>query len=126
MRPDQKQRLEALSEKLVDVFLVEADPDQWAGGDTLPCDRTQQQRGNRHWDMKGAKMMANIVRSTMDILDGGHRDQRDDEAVMAARDDALERQIRDAEARAASAVERVMTRAKGPTAEFTRRAHGKT
>ena len=31
MREDQKKRLEALSEKLIDVVLEEADPDFWPG-----------------------------------------------------------------------------------------------
>ena len=49
MRPDQIQRLQDLSEKLADRFLLEADPAEWAGGSNAPADMSQQERGDAYW-----------------------------------------------------------------------------
>lgn len=54
MRPDQLMRLAALQEKILDTVLVEADPSNWPGGDTLPMNMTQEDRGDRYWCKKNA------------------------------------------------------------------------
>lgn len=118
MRPDQLQRLQDLSERLADVFLSEADPDNWTAGGKLPCDLTREERGDRHWDRKGAMGTGAVLRYTLDILNrqpsgGGDREQ----------DDAMDASIREAEQRAAKALARVMDKARGKD-EFDRRAHG--
>lgn len=120
MRPDQLQRLQELSERLADVFLVEADPDNWSGGDTLPKDMSKQQRGDRHWDRKGAIGTGAVLSHTLNVIKAhttsGEGDQKPD--------DDLEQTIKDAEKKAAKAMERVVNKARGKV-EFDRRAHGK-
>jgi hypothetical protein len=54
MRPDQRERLDELSEKLTDVVLDEADPDLWPGQGMHVGDMTQEQRGDRYWCKKNA------------------------------------------------------------------------
>lgn len=54
MRLDQIARLEALNEKLLDVFLVVADPDNMSGAGKKPADLTKEERGNLAWDVKTA------------------------------------------------------------------------
>lgn len=111
MRPDQKQRLETLTEKLIDVFLVEADPDVWAGADVPPQERTAKHRGDRAWDLKGVNALANVVRRTMDIIEDQEYRRPGDGSDDPREDDALERRIRIAEDRAAAAVKRAMQKA---------------
>ncbi|HEM8492622.1 TPA: hypothetical protein U2Q18_003702 [Citrobacter koseri] len=54
MHQDYKTRLTALSDKLTDVVLEEADPDNWAGGNKRVNALTKQERGDRYWDKKNA------------------------------------------------------------------------
>jgi hypothetical protein len=108
MRPDQVARLTDLSEKLADTFLTEADPGEWAGGDKLPADLTQQERGDRYWCKKNAMATGGVLRYTLDLLVKHVGEQ-------APEDDAdMDRKIRDAEKRAAKAVNDAISRAKKP------------
>jgi hypothetical protein len=54
MRQDQFERLQALSEKLIDIALAEADPDNWPGSGWKPNELTKEQRGDRYWCKKNA------------------------------------------------------------------------
>jgi len=112
MRDDQKARLEALAERLADVFLVEADPDNWSGGGKIPRDMSQQERGNRHWDRKGAMGTGGVLKYTLDLIGNGQKNQVGDPQMQDDRDHDLEAKIRDAESRAKKAVERVVDKAK--------------
>lgn len=108
MRPDQLARLNDLSEKLADTFLTEADPDEWAGGSKLPADLTQQERGDRYWCKKNAMATGGVLRYTLDLVAKhvGEEDPSDDAD--------MEKKIRDAEKRAAKAVNDAIARAKKP------------
>jgi hypothetical protein len=66
MRPDQIERLADLQERLLDVFLNEADPENWSGAGKVGAKMSQQERGDRHWDKKSAA-------STMVVLSGVDR-----------------------------------------------------
>lgn len=117
MRPDQYEKLQALTERLADVFLVEADPANWSGGDKLPCDMSQNERGDRHWDKKGAMGTGGVLRYTLDLIASGKTNKINDAETQAARDSDLDRKIREAERRASKAVERVLDRAKSGLAQ---------
>ena len=54
MREDQYVRLQALSEKLADAFIAEADPDAWSGSGKAPKDMDKHERGDRYWCKKNA------------------------------------------------------------------------
>lgn len=54
MRDEQYFKMRALSEKLTDVVLDEADPDEWPGAGIPLCDLTREDRGNRYWCKKNA------------------------------------------------------------------------
>ena len=68
MRPDQLQRLDDLSERLADSFLVEADLAQWPGDGCPPSRTTQQQRGDRYWCKKNAMATGGVLRFTLDLI----------------------------------------------------------
>lgn len=63
MRPDQRKRLEELSEKLIEVVLEEADPDFWPGAGQSLADVDQETRGNRYWCKKNAQASFVLVGS---------------------------------------------------------------
>lgn len=54
MRQDQFEKIQALNEKLADVFINEANPDNWPGANT-PIDMQDKTiRGDRYWMKKNA------------------------------------------------------------------------
>lgn len=121
MRPDQLQRLQDLSEKLADRFLLEADPDEWPGGGKGPADLSQQERGDAYWCKKNAMATGGVLRYTLDLT-AKHSAPVDPEAK-PGEDDDLDRSIKEAERRAAEAVARVVNKAK--KRKFDERVHGK-
>lgn len=61
MRQDQFEKLQALSEKLTEVFIGEADPDKWPGVGIEPGVMDQQTRGDRYWCKKNAVATLSLV-----------------------------------------------------------------
>ena len=122
MRPDQIERLKELSENLADVFIIEADPVNWSGGG-LPRDMSQEERGNRHWDRKGALGTGAVLSHTLNVIK--HYEER--HAAGNPEEDPggdLDKAIGEAERRAQAALARVMDKSKGRD-EFQRRVTGK-
>jgi hypothetical protein len=117
MRPDQIQRLQDLAEKLADNFIFEADPQEWPGQGKAPAEMSQQERGDAYWCKKNAMATGGVLRYTLDLVANHSTGKPDD----ASKDVDLDKRIRDAEKRAAAAVERVIGKAKG---EFDKRVHG--
>ena len=121
MRPDQIQRLQDLSEKLADRFLLEADPAEWPGGDKSLADLTPQERGDQYWVKKNIMATGGVLRYTLDLVKshstpGGEQDETE-------RDSDLDRKIKEAERRAAAAVNQALDKAKKRT--FDTKVHGK-
>jgi len=118
MRPDQLQKLQELSERLADSFLLEADPAEWPGKGKGPVDLTQQERGDRYWCKKNAMATGGVLRFTLDLM-GKHQTG----STPPAEEDAdMDKRIKEAERRAAEATKRVLGKAK---AAFDKRVHGK-
>ena len=123
MRPDQIQRLKDLSESLADVFIVEADPTNWSGDGRLPRDMSQEERGNRHWDRKGALGTGAVLSHTLNVIKH-YEDRKPAAGAEEGTEGDLDKAIGDAERRAQAALDRVMNKAKAKD-EFQRRALGK-
>lgn len=102
MRQDQFDKLQTLGERLLDVFIAEADSDKWPGAGTAPSDMTQEQRGNRVWTKRDAANTLVIVTKIETLVartqyggagvtppapDGDEEDGRDlaDEVALAER-----------------------------------------
>jgi len=121
LRPDQIARIEELQEELADVFIQEADPQNWTAAGKMPSDMSKDERGDRHWDRKGAMGTGAVLKYTLDILkthtDPDKASDNDDDAEL----DAI---VANAEKRAKQALSRVMNKASGK-AEFDKRTHGK-
>ena len=114
MRPDQLKRLADLSEKLADVVLSEADPDEWPGSGKGQAEMTQQERGDRFWAKRNAAATFALLSKTNEIVerraDGSRERDGDDGSDM-------QRTIERAEREAAQAIERLQQR--------SMKAHGK-
>ena len=67
MRADQYEKLQALQEKLVDVFLMEADPDNWAGAGMLLADMNHEQRGSAYWCKKNAVATGGLIQRVSNL-----------------------------------------------------------
>ena len=114
MRADQIENLRNLVEKLADVVLEEADPDQWPGAGQPLASVDQQTRGDRYWCKKNAAASFSLLERCQSVVNdagsvGGQQDRSED----------LQRDIDKAEKAAAKALDAAMKRAKSAT-------HGKT
>ena len=123
MRPDQLRELQSLSERLADVFLSEADPDNWSGAGKLPADMTKDERGDRHWDRKGAMGTGGVLKYTIDLIAAHEMAGSSDDETQLARDADLEAKINDAKKRAHAAMKRVID--KTAKANFGAAIHGR-
>ena len=69
MRQDQIARLQELAESITEVFIEEADPDNWNGAgqplSTIPVET----RGNRYWDKKNAIQTGTLLARVLDLRD---------------------------------------------------------
>lgn len=64
---DQAQRLEKLAFKLGEIFLTEADPDNWPGAEVTPQQMTKEQRGDRNWQAKNANQMGALLVRVLEL-----------------------------------------------------------
>ena len=108
MRPDQRIRLQELSEKLADVVLEEADPAEWPGAGIPLAALSQQQRGDRYWCKKNAAASFALLQRTQDLIASGEDHKDPDEQQEAG----LDEQIAAKERQAARVLEQAMARAK--------------
>lgn len=122
MRPDQIERLKDLTEKLADRFLMEADPTEWPGGAVSPVDMSRDERGDSYWCKKNAMATGGVLRYTLDIVkthDTGAGTLPDG----ADPDADLDKKIKEAERRAAQAVNQAIDKARKRT--FDAKTHGR-
>lgn len=127
MRQDQYERLQALTEKLTDVFLDEANPDTWPGKGLSAGEMDQQTRGDRYWVKKNAAATLTVIMKTTSLI--GVIQQRSAagavDGVQPESDDAdgLDGEIRAAEKEATRLLNKLGTAASKEA--FDKRVHGK-
>jgi hypothetical protein len=125
MRQDQYEKLQAMSEKLTDVFLAEADPDNWPGSGWNPQQLTKEQRGDRYWSKKNAIATLSVITKITQLT--GVIQESSAAGVGAANvtedEDGLDAEIRQAEKEAAKLLDGLQ-RASAKKA-FDKRVHGK-
>lgn len=68
MRQDQYEKLQALTEKLTDAFIGEADPDVWPGHGVAIAKMDQQTRGDRYWCKKNAAATLSVIVRTTSLI----------------------------------------------------------
>ncbi|MEM5429405.1 hypothetical protein [Cupriavidus oxalaticus] len=128
MRQDQYERLQALTEKLTDVFLDEADPAKWPGHGIAANTMEAKTRGDRYWCKKNAAATLTVIMKTTSLIgviqsnsaggSGGAEVESDGKDS-----DGLDGEIRAAEKEAARLIDKAQ-RESGKVA-FDKRVHGK-
>jgi hypothetical protein len=125
MRPDQYSKLQDLSARLVDVFVQEAEPENWPGHDVLPAEMDQQTRGDRYWCKKNAVATLSLI-CRMDNL--AHTSKTPAGAGLGNDDPAsenlLDAEIKAAEKDATKLLDSLQRTTK--KAAFDRHVHGKS
>lgn len=109
MRPDQFAQLGALSEKLADVVLDEADPDGWPGAGMPIADLSKEDRGDRYWCKRNASATMSLLMKVENLIadeygEGGRYTPRADEE--------MEKEIDQAEREATRLLDKVAKAAK--------------
>ena len=126
MRKDQYEKLQAMSEKLTDVILEEADCDKWPGA-TIPIDKQDKAvRGDRYWYKKNAvATVALVIRigTLVDIV-RANSSAGDGHAAAKETEDELDREISDAEQEAAKLM-KTLTSTEARK-KFAEKVNGKT
>lgn len=108
MTPKQLARMAELQERIADVVLDEADPDNWPGqGKTLAA-LTAGERGDRYWCKKNAAASFALLTRCTSFMSGA--------APQEGEEASLERQIAKREAEASRLLDSVMTKARGGAA----------
>lgn len=103
MRTDQITTLDELSEQLMDVFLEEANPDNWSGAGTEARDMKPEVRGSRNWDIKNANQAGALMARALDLRDRLQGIKHPDSGA----DDAAEADVRRFEKQAKDLLRRV-------------------
>lgn len=129
MRQDQYERLQALEEKLTDVFLGEAEPEKWPGAGLEAGAMDQQTRGDRYWCKKNAVATLSLVQRVGNLIGqvqgaGTGTTPPGGEGEDGEGRDHLDAEVRAAE-KEAERLMRELTTGKGKAA-FDQRVHGRS
>ena len=121
MRDDQYLRLQTLSEKLADVCLFDADPDNWVGAGIAAKALTKEERGDAYWCRKVAASSLSVLgRVEHLIFDITGQWRPDDPAAQPA---LLDDEIRRAELEGERLLKKLHDRSR--KTKFDERVHGK-
>ena len=126
MRQDQYDKLQALEERLTDVFLGEAEPDKWPGHTLEPGTMDQQTRGDRYWCKKNAVATLSLIQRVAGLV---HTIQINGETPPPlangepAEEQLLDNEIASAEKQASKLLDEMSRKSK--KTEFDSRTHGK-
>lgn len=125
MRQDQYEKLQALSERMTDVFLDEAEPENWPGHKISPGSMDAQTRGDRYWCKKNAvatlTLIGRVANLTSQIQIASSAGTGT--ATVTEEESSLDAEINAAEKEAAKLLNQLQIKTK--KAEFDRRVHGK-
>lgn len=117
MRHDQLTRLISLEEKLVDMFLEEADPQQWSGAGIQIAAMDKQTRGDRYWCKRNAAATGALAVRVADMIIDPEGKPASGSTVQVPADgsgeDQLEAEIVDAERQAEMLMAKMTKMTKG-------------
>lgn len=126
MRQDQFERLQALEEKLIDVFLTEADPEHWPGKGLQLGAMDAKTRGDLYWVRKTAASAAVLVAKTRSMVEGQQGIDTSPNVDTAAEDASqLDEAISAAEQQAKQLMRELQTGTSKGKRAFDKRVHGK-
>jgi hypothetical protein len=133
MRQDQYEALQLLEEKLLDVFLEEADPDSWPGKGLKIGAMDAQTRGDLYWVRKTAASAAVLRGKVLAMIDdtqqGGRTPQLPPGEEPAAEGDAeggqLDADIASAERQAQALISELQRGTGAGKRAFDKKVHGR-
>jgi hypothetical protein len=108
VRTEQFERMQSLAEKLTDVVIDEANPDEWPGKDTKLIELTRDQRGDRYWCKKNAAATLSLLTKMHSLL--GIVEKRNVDPPDEDEHDDLEDEIKAAEKEATKILKTVQDR----------------
>jgi hypothetical protein len=73
MNQEQFDKLQALQERLTDVFLDEADPQSWPGVGIPLANMDKDTRGDRYWSKKNAAATISLMQRIVNLTDSIRR-----------------------------------------------------
>ena len=126
MRQDQFEKLQDLSERLTDVAIGEADPDQWPGAGWKPSELTKEQRGDRYWSKKNAVATLSLIGRIHQLTDAvrlASKAGTGEAGAVTETEDELDKEVASAEKEATKLLDEMQRRSRN--AEFDKRTHGK-
>jgi hypothetical protein len=126
MRADQYERLQALTVKLTDHFLDEANPDNWPGAGISIAKMDSQTRGDSYWCRKVAAGTLSLIMRITNLTGKIQEDSADKGAGGAAIEDDeqdMDREVASAERKAAQLLDRMQSEARKTA--FDKKTHGK-
>jgi len=125
MKIEQYERLQALAEKLTDVFLDEADPDGWPGAGTPLASMDKTTRGDRYWSKKNAAATVMLIGRVETLVGSIQKGSAAGDGANAVHEteDELDAEIAAAEKEAAILLNQAQNSAR--KAQFDKRVHGK-
>jgi hypothetical protein len=113
MRLDQFLKLQALSEKLADVVILDADAVNWSGAGLTASKMDQQTRGDAYWSRKIALSSISVLRGIQGLIHSTQQfgDTPPAPAGEPAQDEppSLDAEIAQAEKDARAVLDRVMS-----------------
>lgn len=112
MRDDQRARLAALEEQLIDKVLDEADPETWPGAGVELAQMTKQERGDAYWCKQNAAATLGLAMRVASLIQNADRAKWADPNKPTADDEAerMEGEIAKYEKKAKAMLETVMER----------------
>ena len=125
MKAEQYLKLQDLIERLTDVVISDADPDNWIGKDIKPNDLTQVQRGDAYWCRKMAVASLAVLTRVVTLVEiiQNQSKKGSGAAEVTDNDRELEAAVASAEKEAGSLLDKLQRRQKKLSGK---QSHGKT
>ncbi|MDQ0068271.1 hypothetical protein J2W34_000045 [Variovorax boronicumulans] len=126
MKQEQFERLQALHEKLVDVFLDEADPEKWPGQGIALATMDAQTRGDRYWSKKNAVAtiaLTQRIQTLVTVVRGSGDAPPESPTSLTDPEDDLDKMTSEMEAEAKRLLNKLHSA--NAKAAFDRKVHGK-
>ena len=125
MTPEHYARLQDLGDKLVDVVLIDANPDNWVGKGLNPNQLTQQERGDAYWCRKMAVASLSVLTKIANLTEIIQNNSKKGSSPVNVSDDRLlEDEVKAAEKEGEKLLSDLLKR-KAEKIKVTKTAHGK-
>lgn len=126
MRQDQFESLQKRAEELIDLFILESNPDTWPGAGQEPREMSKQTRGDRYWTKKDCVATLACAQRIIGLVDLARAKSAagdDNPGAVTEGEDELEQEVAAAEKEAAALMSEIQRKAR--KAAFDKHVHGR-